>query len=162
MNRVKHVDSSQSLVNLGHHPENLANTHFSSNLGQRHCQTLVKPLMSLNLSRTFCRVLQISPKHFKFYQYKICPVFHGTQLSCWAAFQIWSGKWWKAWSTATEYYSPELRKTTTSPAVHAQTVDQNIGQPLQKIISYRCSTTLVFKAFEALFENFEQTAVKHS
>jgi hypothetical protein len=40
----------------------------------------------------FCRVLQISPKHFKFYQYKSFPVFRGTQLSCWMAFQILSGK----------------------------------------------------------------------
>jgi hypothetical protein len=48
----------------------------------------------------FCRVLQISPKHFKFYQYKSSPVFRGTQLLCWMAFQILSGKGGKTWSTA--------------------------------------------------------------
>jgi hypothetical protein len=36
-------------------------------------------------------------------------------------------------------------KTTSLLAVHAQTVDQNIGWPLQKLFSYSCSTTLVFK-----------------
>jgi hypothetical protein len=44
--------------------------------------------MSLNVLRNFCRVLQISPKHFKISQYESCPVFRGTQLSCWVAFQI--------------------------------------------------------------------------
>jgi hypothetical protein len=40
------------------------------------------------------------------------------------------------------------------PAVHAQTISQNIGRPLQKMFSYCCSTTLVFKVFGVLFENF--------
>jgi hypothetical protein len=55
----------------------------------------------------------------------------------------------------------EPRKTSTLPAVYAPTVDQNIGQPLQKIISCSCSTTLLFKVFEVWFEIFEQILVKH-
>jgi hypothetical protein len=61
--------------------------------------------MSLDFLRNFFRVLQISPKHFKISQYKSYPVFWGTQLSCWVEFQIWSGTWWKTWSSAVEYYS---------------------------------------------------------
>jgi hypothetical protein len=57
--------------------------------------------MSFNLLRNFCRVLQISPKHFKISQYKSCLVFRGTQLCFWVAFQILSGKGQKTWSTAT-------------------------------------------------------------
>jgi hypothetical protein len=44
-----------------------------------HGQGLVKPWsnpferpLDPNVSRYFCRVLQISPKHFKFSQYKSC------------------------------------------------------------------------------------------
>jgi hypothetical protein len=44
--------------------------------------------MSLNVLRNFCRVLQISPKHFKISQYESCLVFRGTKISCWMAFQI--------------------------------------------------------------------------
>jgi negative regulator of sigma E activity len=44
--------------------------------------------MSVNVSWNFCRVLQISPKHLKIYQYESCPVCQGTQLSCRLAFQI--------------------------------------------------------------------------
>jgi hypothetical protein len=40
------------------------------------------------------------------------------------------------------------------PAVHAQIVDQNIGRPLRKILSYRCSTTLVFKVWWGSIEIF--------
>jgi hypothetical protein len=56
--------------------------------------------VSSNVFRNFCSVLQISPKHFKFYKNKSCLVFRGTQLSCWMAFQILSRKGWKTWSTA--------------------------------------------------------------
>jgi hypothetical protein len=54
----------------------------------------------LNILRNFCRVLQISPKHFKISQYECCLVFRGTQLSYWMAFQIFSGRGRKTWSTA--------------------------------------------------------------
>jgi hypothetical protein len=65
INRVKHVDVGQTLVNLDQHLENLstitndllnrANTHFWSNLGQRHSQTnvLEHPLELLSLSPNF-------------------------------------------------------------------------------------------------------------
>jgi hypothetical protein len=56
--------------------------------------------MSLNSLRNFCRVLQISPKHFKISKYKGCLVIWGTQLFFWVAFQILSGNWWKSQSTA--------------------------------------------------------------
>jgi hypothetical protein len=46
----------------------------------------------LNVFRNFCHVLQNSPKHFKISQYENCPNFRGTQLSCWMAFLILSGK----------------------------------------------------------------------
>jgi hypothetical protein len=55
----------------------------------------------------------------------------------------------------------EPRKTSTLPAICAQTVDQNIGQPLQKMLSYICSTTLLFKGFRVWFENFKFQRVKH-
>jgi hypothetical protein len=54
----------------------------------------------------------------------------------------------------------KLRRTTALAAVYAQTVDQNLGWPLQKLLSYNCSTTLLFKVLKVLFENFEQTPVK--
>jgi hypothetical protein len=38
--------------------------------------------LTFYVSRNFCRVLQISPKHFKFSQYKSCVFCRGTQLSC--------------------------------------------------------------------------------
>jgi hypothetical protein len=37
---------------------------------------------------------------------------------------------------------------------------QNIGQPLRKMFSYSCSTSLVFKIFEVVFENLEFWTVK--
>jgi hypothetical protein len=53
INRVKHVDSSQTLVNLGHHPENRSkitndplnqvNTPLWSNLGQTLVKGWLKP-----------------------------------------------------------------------------------------------------------------------
>jgi hypothetical protein len=67
----------------------------------------------------FCRVLQILPKHYKFYQYKSCPVFRGTQLSCWMTFQILSGKGWKTWSTAVftvHQHSPATNRAPVSPS----------------------------------------------
>jgi hypothetical protein len=53
----------------------------------------------------------------------------------------------------------KLRRTTTLAVVYAQTVDQNLGWPLQKLLSYNCSTTLLFKVLKVLFENFEQMTV---
>jgi hypothetical protein len=46
------------------------------------------------------------------------------------------------------YFLTEPRKTWTLQATCAQTLDQNTGQPLQKMLSYSCSTTLIFKSFE--------------
>jgi hypothetical protein len=63
---------------------------------------------------------------------------------------------------AAEYYSLVPRKTSSLPAVHAPDFDQNIGRPLQKMFSYRCSTTLVFKDFGVGFEHFELWPVKQA
>jgi hypothetical protein len=46
--------------------------------GQTLVKDTVKPYLnpkSLNVLPNFCRVLQISPKHFKISQYESCPVF---------------------------------------------------------------------------------------
>jgi hypothetical protein len=55
--------------------------------GQGLVKTLVKPLKNTlwptSVARNFCRVLQISPKYFKFSQCKRCVFCRGTQLSCW-------------------------------------------------------------------------------
>jgi hypothetical protein len=40
----------------------------------------------------FCRVLQISPKHFKFYQYKSCPVFQEHNFYVGWHFKFWAEK----------------------------------------------------------------------
>jgi hypothetical protein len=56
-----------------------------STSGQGLVKNLVKPLehpLTLLCRRNFCRVLQISPKHFKFSQCKSCVLCRGTQLSC--------------------------------------------------------------------------------
>jgi hypothetical protein len=47
--------------------------------GQRLGQRL---LVSIDVCRNFCRVIQNSPKHLKFYLYESCPSCWGTQLSC--------------------------------------------------------------------------------
>jgi hypothetical protein len=57
------------------------------------------------------------------------------------------------------YYSPKPRKPAIVPAVHAQMIAQNIGWHLRKILSYRCSTTLVFKV---LWGSIEIFGVTHS
>jgi hypothetical protein len=38
--------------------------------------------LTTSVNRNFFRVLQISSKHFKFFQYKSCAFCRGTQLSC--------------------------------------------------------------------------------
>jgi hypothetical protein len=43
------------------------NTPLWSTLGQKHGQTQLKTLTTVNVFRNFCRVLQISPKDFKIY-----------------------------------------------------------------------------------------------
>jgi hypothetical protein len=86
--------------------------------------------MSLNVRRNFCRVLQISPKQFKISQYESCLVFRGTQLSCWKAFQIFSGKGWKTWSTASSSCSPKQSGIQNLAAICAKCVEKNTLKPL--------------------------------
>jgi hypothetical protein len=71
------------------------------------------------------------------------------QLCFWVTFQILSGKAWKTWSTAAKHYSPAPWKTTTLPAVPAQTVDQNIGRPFEK-----CSPILALQLWYSMFLKF--------
>jgi hypothetical protein len=96
---VKHwstwVITSKTSPTVTNDPLDQVNTHSWSTHGQNPGHT---PL-PLSILQNFCRVLQISPKHFKISQYKSCPVFRGTQLCFWVAFQIWSVKGRKTWST---------------------------------------------------------------
>jgi hypothetical protein len=96
-------------------------------------KTLVKPLehpISLSVSRNFCRVLQISPKHFKISQCKSCVFCRGTQLSCWVEFEIWSLNRWKTQVNSQGYYSSAPRKLPTWHAICAQLVDKKAIRPL--------------------------------
>jgi hypothetical protein len=70
--------SRSTLVKLGQNPS------------QRPLKTLWHPCQLEN----FCRVLQISSKHFEFSECKSCVVCRGTQLSCWVACPIRSGIRW--------------------------------------------------------------------
>jgi hypothetical protein len=87
--------------------------------GQGLVKTLVKPLkhpLTFYVSRNFCTVLQISPKHFKISQCKSYVFCRGTQLSCWVAFLVWSVNWWKMQVNASRHYSLELRFLQSSTA----------------------------------------------
>jgi hypothetical protein len=93
ISRVKPTDIDQTEVNMGHHLENRADNPYWPPWPSQHTRVVklwskarsnpTETLVSLNILRNFCRVLQISPKHFKISQYESCPVFWGTQLSCW-------------------------------------------------------------------------------
>jgi hypothetical protein len=104
-------------------PLDQVKTPLWSNFGQRHGQTPLKPLMSMNVLRTFCRVLQISPKYFKISQYESCPVLRGT-------FQILSGKGWKTWSTASSSCSLEQGDIQSLAADCAKSEEKNALEPL--------------------------------
>jgi hypothetical protein len=91
-----------------------------SNTSQNPTRTLWHPCQPEN----FCRVLQISPKHFKFSQYKSCAVCRGTQLSCWVAFEIWSVNVWKIMVNASCHYSPAPRKQQSLLAICAKLVEK--------------------------------------
>jgi hypothetical protein len=119
---VKHCWHWSNLGQHGSSPRKLSHQALTTLLikSTTTCgQPLVKTPVSLNSLWNFCRVLQISPKHSKISQYKSCSVFRGTQLCFLVPLQIWSGNWWKTWSTAAEYYSLAPWKITTLPAVHA-------------------------------------------
>jgi hypothetical protein len=115
-----------------HHQPPLV-THFGQPLvkfGQNPSQTPLKPLWRSCVAENFCRVLQISPKHFKFSQCKSCVVCWETQLSCWVAFEIWSGNEWKMQVNASGYYSQAPRKSASWHAFCAKMVEQNTIHPL--------------------------------
>jgi hypothetical protein len=58
------------------------------------------------------------------------------------------------------YILTEPRKISTLPAVYAQTIEQNKGQPLQKMVSYSSSTSLVFNFFVTQLKFSYQSLVK--
>jgi hypothetical protein len=94
-------------------------THFGQlwstrdTLGQNTSQNPLKPIWPSLVTRNFCRVLQISPKHFKFSNYRSCVVWWGTQLSSWAAFEIWSATLWKSLVNTPSYYSSAPRNSAS-------------------------------------------------
>jgi hypothetical protein len=87
-------------------------------------------LMSMNVLWNLCRVLQISPKHFKIYLYESCPACWGTQLPCRLPFQILSGKGWKTWSTGSTSCSPRHGGIQCWQADSAKSVKKNTLEPL--------------------------------
>jgi hypothetical protein len=101
-------------------------------------------LTSANVFQNFCRVLQISPKHFKIYQYESCPVCRGTQLSYRLTFQILSGKGWKTWSTANSSCLPKQSDIQSLAAIYAKSVEKNTLEPLYKLQRVVRSTTFLF------------------
>jgi hypothetical protein len=90
-------------------------------------------LMSMNVLRNVCRVLQNSPKHLKIYLWESCPVCRETQLSCRLAFPILSGKWWKTWSTASSSYLPKQSDIPSLATICAKSVEKNTMRPLWKL-----------------------------
>jgi hypothetical protein len=125
--RVKPADNGQTWVNLGRHPENLANKPYWTPWPSLHTAVVnpwsktrsnpTETLMSMNVLRNFCRVLQNSPKHLKIYLYESCPSCWWTQLSCRLAFPILSGKGWKLGQLAV-------------PPVHRDMAAFNVGKPI--------------------------------
>jgi hypothetical protein len=134
------ADFGQTKVNLGHHLENLASKPYWTPSPSQHTlvvhpwsKTRSNPswtLISVNVFRNFCCVLQISPKHFKIYFYESCPAYWGTQLSCRMAFQILSAKGWKTWSTGSTSCSPRPGGIQSWQAVPAKTIEKNTCKPL--------------------------------
>jgi hypothetical protein len=111
-------------------PLDQVNTPLWSTFGQRHGQTPLKTLTSASVFRNFCRVLEISTKHFKIYQYESCPVCRGTQLSCRLAFPVLSGNWWKTWSTDSSSCSLRHGGIPSWQAVPAKTIEKNTYESL--------------------------------
>jgi hypothetical protein len=79
------------------------------NLWSNPSQRPLEHLWPSYVARNFCRVLQISPKHFKISQCKSCVFCRGTQLSCWVALLVRSARWWKLQVTlpCTIHWRPE-------------------------------------------------------
>jgi hypothetical protein len=105
-------------------------THFD---GQPMVKDTVKPRLNHDVGECLsnsCRVLQISPKHFKIHQYENCPVCQGTQLSCRLAFQILGGKGGKTWSTVSISCSPKQSDIRSLAAICAKSVEKNTIEPL--------------------------------
>jgi hypothetical protein len=142
ISQVKPADFGRTEVNLGHHLENLTDKAYWTPLPSQHTpvvnpwsKTRSNPTWtptSANVFQNFCRVLQISPKHFKIYLYESCPVCWGTQLSCRLAFQILSGIWWKTWSTASISCSPEHGSIQSLAVICSKSVEKNTIRPLWK------------------------------
>jgi hypothetical protein len=82
-------------------------------------------LVTLDVFRNFCHVLQIPPKHFKIYLYESCPACWGTQLSCKLAFQILSGKAWKICSKVSISCSWQLSDIQSWQPFPTKSIEKN-------------------------------------
>jgi hypothetical protein len=104
-------------------------------LGQPMVKVWSNPLntpLTSNVSRYFCRVLQISPKHFKFSQYKSYVFCRGTQFSCWVALLVWSANWWKMQVNACRHYSLEPRNFASWHPICAKMIEKKVVHPSRK------------------------------
>jgi hypothetical protein len=90
-------------------------------------------LVTLNVFRNFCRVLQNSPKYLNIYLYESCRVWWGTQLSCRLAFQIWRGKMWKTWSIDSTSCSLRHIGIHSWQASPAKSIEKHTIWPLWKL-----------------------------
>jgi hypothetical protein len=100
-----------------------------STFGQNPTQNPLNTPWPSCFAWNFCRVLQISPKHFKKSQCKSCVFCPGTQLSCWVAFEIWSGNAWKMQVNVLSNCSLAPRKLPTWHAVYAVLVQKKVIHP---------------------------------
>jgi hypothetical protein len=120
----------------------------------------VKLLRVHTLSGNFCHVLQFWYKHSKISQYKSSAEFHGTHFIFRSGISNLKRIWFKNASQTHFHNSPAPWKIATLPAVHAQTIAQNIGQPAQKLLPCSPSATLLFGGFKVAFKKFEFEVVK--
>jgi hypothetical protein len=100
-------------------------------LGQNPTQKPLTPCWPINVSRNFCRVLQIVPRHFKFSQYKSCVFCWGTHFSCWVALLVGSA-WWKVQVNACRHYSREPRDSASWHPICTKTTEKKAIRPLWK------------------------------
>jgi hypothetical protein len=101
--------------------------------GQPLVKVTVKLRLNIDVSECrpeLCRVLQISPKHFKIYLYESCPACWGTQLSCRLAFQFFSGNWWKTWSTDSTSCLLKQSGIQSLATFFAKSVEKHTRRPL--------------------------------
>jgi hypothetical protein len=70
------------------------------------------------------------------------------------AFQIWKGNGSKMQVKLIFTIHQRHERQQLLPAVHAQTIAQNIGRPSQKLLSYSPSTILLFGSFKVALKKW--------